>query len=178
MATIYEMDFAALFCDELDPTMAKWLNLEEVKIPALQEKTSETTGGGAAMSIRMGMGAFEPIELTFKLRGIDPETLGQIMAPGRTRRSYTITGNIRDIEGNRELPLRAVVRGRMTKADLGAFTRENGVSTDYQIDEVVHYSLYLDNVERFYVDAFNGPGSIRVDGVSVYAGVARNLGLS
>lgn len=178
MATIYEMDFAALFCDELDPSMAKWLNLEEVKIPALQEKTSETTGGGAAMSIRMGMGAFEPIELTFKLRGIDPDTLSQIMAPGRRRKAYTITGNVRDLEGDREMPLRAVVRGRMTKADMGSFTRESGISTDYQIDEVVHYALYLDNVERYYVDAFSGPGTIRVNGIPVYSDVARNLGLA
>ncbi|MFC5509259.1 phage major tail tube protein [Bosea massiliensis] len=178
MATLYEMDFAALFCDELDPSKANWLNLEEVKIPMLQEKTQETTGGGAAMSLRMGMGIFEPIELTFKLRGFNPDVMNKIMPPGRVRRAYTITGNIRDLEGDRQFALKAVIRGRMTKVDPGSFTRDSGISTDYQIDEIVFYSLHLDGVEKYYVDQFVGPNGIRVDGVQVYQDVARHLGLA
>lgn len=177
MATFYELDFAALFPDDLDPTEARWLDLEEVKIPQLQEKTSETTGGGSTMSLKLGMGIFEPPELTFKLRGVSPEMLAKIMPAGRTRRAYTIRGNLRDIEGDRTLSLKCVVRGRMTKADIGAFSRENGTSSDYQIDEVVHYSLYVDDEEVYYIDLFGGPGSVRVRGVSVFADVARNLGL-
>ncbi len=178
MATLYEMDFVALFCDELDPTKSNWLNLEEVRIPMLQEKTSESTGGGAAMGLRMGMGVFEPIDFTFKLRGVNPDVMNKIMPPGRVRRSYTVTGNVRDLEGNRQFALKAIVKGRMTKMDMGTFTRDSGLSTDYQIDEIVFYSLHLDGVEKYYVDQFVGPGGIRVDGNQVYQDVARNLGLA
>lgn len=178
MASLFEMDFASLFCDELDPSKANWLNLESVKIPMLQEKTTETSGGGAAISLRMGMGIFEPIDFTFKLRGINPDVMNKLMPPGRVRRSYTVRGNVRDIEGNRQFPLEAVLRGRMTKVDMGEFSRESGVSTDYQIDEIVFYQLMLDGKEKYYIDQFVGPGGIRIDGVQVYQDVARNLGLA
>lgn len=178
MATLYEMDAAALFCDDLDPNEANFLNLEEVKIPALQEKTQEHTGGGSSMTMRMGMGIFEPVELTFKLRGFNPEVMNKIMTPGRRRRKFTVTGNVRDIEGDRQFPVKVVVEGRMTKVDMGSFQRDSGISTDYQIDEVVHYELWLDGKEKYYINQFVGPIGVRIDGSPVLDEMARNLGLA
>ncbi|MCZ8098839.1 MAG: phage major tail tube protein [Burkholderiales bacterium] len=178
MATILEMDAANLFCDDLDPTQSQFLTLEEVKIPSLMEKTREHTGGGAIMTMRMGMGIFEPIELTFKLRGYNPEVMNKIMNPTRSRRKFTITGNVRDLEAGRQFPVKIVIEGRMTKVDMGSFQRDGGISTDYQIDEVCHYELYLDGAEKYYLDVWTGPLGARVDGSAVYQDMARNLGLA
>ncbi|KAB0269072.1 phage major tail tube protein [Microvirga brassicacearum] len=178
MATLYEMDAANLFCDDLDPSNSQFLALEEVRIPALQEKTHEHTGGGAAMTMRMGMAVFEALELTFKLRGINPDVMNKIMTPGRSRKKYTILGNVRDIEAATEFSAKVVIEGRLTKVDMGTFSRDSGISTDYQVDEITHYELWLNNQEKYYINVFRGPPGIRIDGAPVYAGMGRNLGLS
>ncbi len=177
MATIYECDSMALFVDDLDPTKAHFLDIEELKIPSLVEKTGEHSGGGASMAITFGRGIFEVIDLTFKLRGLQPEIMPLIALPGRARRKYTMMGNVRDLEANTEVALKVVIEGRMTKVDMGSFSRDNGISTDFQVSEVVHYEFWLNGIEKYYLNYFGGPSAVRVDGVPVYQTMGRNLGL-
>lgn len=176
MQTIYEMEAANLFIDEPDPQKSQYMTIENLKIPGLQEKTHSHTGGGALSEIRIGARVFEPMEFTFSLRGINPLVMNRVMsAPGRL--TYTVTGNVRDVIHGTEMPGKVVIDGRMTKADIGQFTRDSGTSTEYQIDEVIHYALYLNNIEKYWFQYEDGPLGWRVDGQVVFQNMARNLGL-
>lgn len=178
MANIYELEAMNLFAEDEDPSKSQFLVLEEVKLPMFQEKTKEHTGGGAIGAIKIGLRTFEAIEVTFKLRGFNPDVINKFMSAPNGRRKYTGLGNVRDIQSAREFQVKMVAEGRMTKVDMGSFQRDGGVSTDYQIDEIVHYEFYLDGIEKYYWNYFDGPLGWRVDGVAALGGMARNLGLA
>ncbi|MDQ0301350.1 phage major tail tube protein [Ancylobacter polymorphus] len=177
MQSPYEMEAANLFVGEPDPQRALGLVLDTFKLPALQEKTRGHTGGGALAEIRMGTRVFEPFEFTFSLRGINPDVMDRVMsATGRL--SYYLLGNVRNMITNEEIPGRAVIEGRMTKSDMGAFNAERGFSTDYQIDDVLHYSLHLNSQEKYWFQYQDGPLGWRVNGQIVFQTMARNIGLA
>jgi phage tail tube protein FII len=178
MATIFEMDMANLFAGDDDPANSQHLTIQEVKIPALQEKTSDHTPGGGVMGIQIGMRILEPLELTFKLKGINPTVMNRFGVSSPVRRKYTVLGNVRDLQTGRDIPLKVVAEARMIKVELDAFSRDNGMSTDYQLAEVMHYELWLDGVEKYYFSFFEGPSGARVDGVAMFGDAARNLGLA
>ena len=174
--TLFVMDAAAIFLGDADPTDAEIVTIKNVKIPAIKEKTKEHTGGGAAMGINLGMRVIEPLELAFKLEGFNPKAMAQ-MLPVTGRLKYTVRGNVRDVRENKDIPVRAIVDGRMTQYEPGEFGRDDGLEADYMISEVLGYQLFLNDVEKFYFDYFGGPLGVRVDGVQVLRSQARNLGL-
>jgi len=177
MQSPYEMEAANLFVGEPDPQLSQGLTLEGLKLPALQEKTRGHTGGGALAEIRLGTRVFEPFEFSFTLRGINPDIMDKIMsATGRL--SYFVLGNVRNVITGVEMPGRAVIEGRMTKADMGQLGGDRGFSTDYQIDDVIHYSLLLDNREKYWFQYQDGPLGWRVNGNVVFMNMARNMGLA
>lgn len=178
MAEITELEACNLYCEDEDPSKSQFLVLEEIKLPSFQEKTKEHMGGGTIGAIKIGMRSFEAPELTFKLRGFNIDVLDKFMTAPTGRRKYTMLGNVRELQSSREYQAKIVVEGRMTKVDMGSFQRDAGISTDYGIDEVVHYEFHLDGQERYYWNVFDGPLGWRVNGVAQFQGMARNLGLA
>lgn len=174
--TIFNMDSANLFVGDDDPTNSQFLTLKNVKIPGIIEKTKEHTGGGASASIELGTGIIQAPVLTFSLEGVNPDVMTKILQPQRLK--YTIRGNIRDLRTHDEIPLRAIVQGKMVKYESSQFEKETGMSTDYEIKEIVFYHLYFNNREKIYFDYFSGAAGIRIDGVATQQARARNLGLA
>lgn len=176
-ATILNLDTANLFAGDADPTNSQFLTLNNIKFPALEEKTKAHSPGGGVMSINVGMRSVNALSLTFQLAGINPDVMNKYM-PGLGRRTkYTLRGNLNDLQTQEDIPVLAVVNGRMTKSDIGQFDKDNGLNSDYEIQEIVGYQLLIGGTEKFYFDFFAGPRGIRIDGVVVYNTVARNLGL-
>lgn len=175
-ANLFIMDAANLFVGNADPNSSEHLALKSVKIPALVAKTKEHMGAGAATSINIRMSTLEPLDLSFKLEGFNPVTMAQFMSPERA--DYTIRGNVRDIVSQREIAVVAVVTGHMVKVDGSEFSKDGGIEHDYQIAEIVRYSLTLDSQEKFYFDHFGGIGTARRDGQPMFGAAARNLGLA
>lgn len=176
-ANILHMDSANLFAGDDDPNNSQFLVIKDITLPSLEETVKDHTGGGAAMSIEIGMRVIEKLMLRFKLEGFQPEVSNKFMPlTGRTK--YTVRGNIRDIRDHTELGVEAIVEGRMTKVEVSEFDREKGVDTDYEIKEILFYQVLLGGQEKFYFDYFSGPAGVRVDGNLVFAAQARNLGLA
>lgn len=176
--TLFNLDSANLFIGDDDPTESQFLALKTVKIPGMEEQTKDHMGGGAVASIKLGMRSFTIAPLAFSLEGYNPTVMPRFMPAGAARIKYTIRGNIRDIRTHEDIPLKAIVEGRMTKAEISEFKKDDGISSDYEINEILFYHLYFGAAEKIYFDYFAGPNGLRIDAVSTLQGVSRNLGLS
>lgn len=175
---ITELLAANLFVGDDDPNSSEFQTLLEVKLPMLQEKTKEHMGGGMLGSISYSMMAFEPLEMTFKLKGYNPRVMSRlsISSPRRTR--VTMLGHAMELNSSKEISVKCVVEGRITRMDNSAFQRDGGIEHDYQVNEVVFYALYLDSSEKIYLNLLQGPSGYRIDGATPFANMARSLGLA
>ncbi|RWC91643.1 MAG: hypothetical protein EOS72_03020 [Mesorhizobium sp.] len=176
--TLYNLDSANLFIGDDDPSESQFLALKTIKIPGMEEQTKDHMGGGAVASIKLGMRSFTIHPLTFSLEGFNPTVMPRFMPAGAARIKYTVRGNVRDIRTHDDIPVKAIIEGRMTKSEISDFKKDDGVSTDYDISEILFYHLYFGTQEKIYFDYFAGPNGLRIDGVSTLSGVARNLGLA
>lgn len=173
-STIYHMDAANLFVGDDDPTNSQFLVLKNIKLPNLEEVKKEHFGGGAIGKLSMGMGAIEALALTFNLEGFTPDVLSRFMSPvGRLK--YTLRGNIRDLKELTDIEVKAVLEGRMTKAELSEFDHEKGIDSAYEITEVIHYALYFGQQEKLFYNLFTS--RLRVNGVDVTRQRNINLGI-
>lgn len=177
MSTIYNVDTANLFIGDDDPTDSQFLVLKNIKIPSLEEKTKEHAGGGATAAITLGMRSFKLGALTFSLEGFNPNVLPRFMPVGTGRIKYTIRANVRDVRTHEDIPLKAIVEGRMTKVEMSDFKKDEGISNEYEINEMLFYHLFFGPQEKIYFDYWSGPRGLRIDGVSPLDQVARNIGL-
>lgn len=176
-ATIFHMDSANLFVGDDDPTNSQFLVIKDVKLPTLEESTKEHSGGGAAAAITLGMRQLNALELGFNLEGFNPDVMNKFMPIGSASTKYTVRGNVRDVRTHKDIETKAIIGGRMVKVDIGEFKKDDGISTGYEIKEVLSYQLFFDGAEKFYFDYFAGMAGVRVDGQQLFLDAARNLGL-
>lgn len=172
--TIYHMDAASLFVGD-DPTNALTLELKGVKIGSLVEKTRSHMPGGGPMGVKLGMRKLEPPEPSFKAEGLNPGVMPHFM-PGEPT-MYTVRGNIRDLTGQRDIAAKALIRGRLTNIDIGEWGTDDGIQSDYKIDEIIYYQMFFDGVEQWYFNLSEGYLGVRINGRQVFSQVAANLGL-
>lgn len=177
-STIQHLDMANIFVGDDDPTKSVYLTLKNFKLPSLEEMTKDHTGGGTAMGITIGMALIQAPTFTFQLEGLNPDIDERFM-PGLQRRiKYTVRGNVSDLRDHRDIEVKAIIEGRMTKVEMSDFDREKGSTTDYEIKEVMFYALYFDNEEKWYLDYFAGASGVRRNGELMFPQKARNLGLA
>lgn len=174
-ATIFNLDAANLFVGDDDPGNSQFLVLQNIKLPALEETVKSWNPAGGVGAIEMGMRRINALSIPFTLTGINPDVMNRFMV-GR-RINYTIRANIADVTNQKDIPLIAVVQARMTKVDMGQFTKDDGMNTDYELREIIKYKLTIDGNEKHYVDLLQGPRGYRIDGVEIFREVARNIGL-
>jgi phage tail tube protein FII len=175
--TIFLMDMASIMVGDGTPNDLNSLNIEDLKVPMIQEVTTEHKGGGAIMGVKLGMNMIETLDLTFKLKGFSPNVSNKLGMGQARRLNYTIRGNVRDVREDRQFSCKVVVNGRMCKVDGGSFARDSGTSEDFEVNEIMKYQCFFDDTEKFYFDYFAGPAGVRIDGNSIFATAASNLGL-
>ncbi len=176
--TIYELDMANLFAGDDDPTRSEFLTIETVKLPAMQEKTREHMPGGGILGMKISTRQIEPLECTFKLRGFNLDMMNKFGLSSPERLPYTIRGSVRDLREGGTFPAVAVMRARLIKVAPDDFKRDDGIAHDYELGEIAYYMLKINNIEKYYVDFFGGPGAFRIDGRPPYQQDAANLGLT
>lgn len=171
--TIIVREAVNLFCGDDDPT-GKHLTLASIKLPALSEKYSDHHGGGAMVAIEVALGV-EKLDCTFKLKGYDPDLLIQFGLGSKQRLRYTARGLLRDKRTMRAIESRAVLEARLGKIEEDEFSRGELTGHDYSLQEIMHYELYYDGVEKVYWDFFTSEW--RINGVSQNDDERRILGI-
>ena len=156
-----------LFLGDDGPNNSKHQNIEDVKLPELEELTQNFHPGGAIGQVEVGGMGLKALEFTFKIKGWDPQVLSQFGVGSKNMLPYTFYGMVRDKNGNLPLEVKAIVRGRMTKVGMDNIKRGDLMGSDFAIREVLHYELYFDKVEKYFYDFFGSDW--RVDGVDQFA---------
>lgn len=162
MANTYIMEAANLFVGDHDPENSKFLNLEELKLPDLQETLIDHVPGGGKVGVEFAVGV-EKLEPTFTLKGWDPALLREFGLGNTARKRFTAYGVIRDKRAGIALEAKAVLEGRLSRIAPGSFTRGESQSHEYAINEVLHYELHFDGREELYWDYFTN--TLRLGGV-------------
>ena len=149
MSTLYVWEAANLFVGTEDPTKSKHLQIISLKLPALEEILQDHHAGGARVQIEIEVG-IKKLEPTFKLAGIDPDLLVQFGLGSKARKSFTAYSVIRDKRTGQAIEGKAVMEGRLSKIAPDEFKRGDLVGNDYAINELTHYELYFNRIEKFY----------------------------
>ena len=166
MSTIYNLEAVNLYCGDFDPTKSKHLTITEMKLPLLEEIYVDHHPGGSPVAMEFAVGVSK-LSSTFTLNGFDPHLLVQFGLGSRVRNIFTAYGVMRDKRSGRAIEAKAVLEGRLGKADQSAFQRGEITSVEYMIGEIFHYELHFDGSEKIYWDPLTSIW--RVDGVDQYA---------
>lgn len=176
MATIYVPEACNIFVSDQGPDNSKHLKISDITLPVLEEKTIEHHPGGGIGALDIGGLGINALTLTFKLMGVDPQTLAQFGLGGTGQIPYTIYGAVRDKQTGKAIELKAVATGRLVKADGGSIKRGDATEGTYEVKEITAYSLYWNKVELYFYDFF--ASAWRVNGVDQYADVNGILRIS
>lgn len=162
MSNIYIMEAANLFVGDHDPQNSKFLTLEELKLPDLQEALVDHTPGGGKVGVEFAVGV-EKLEPTFKLKGWDFPLLRSFGLGSTVRKTFTAYGVVRDKRSGKALEAKAIMEGRLSRAAPDTFSRGEAMGHEYGINEVLHYELHFDGQEELYWDFFTN--TLRLGGV-------------
>lgn len=177
MSTIYIPEAVNLFVTNSGTDNSKHLVISDVTLPVLKEKTMEHHPGGAIGSIQIGGLGIEPLDLSFKLVGVDPQSMAQFgLGAAGARVPYTVYGATRDKQTGTAIALKCMVLGRMVEMSQGTFKRGDANEQTHKIAEVTMYQLFWNNAELYYYDFFNSIW--RVNGVSQVSDVNAILQIS
>lgn len=168
-ASIILWEAANIFVGDDGPNNSKHLTLENIKLPEFKEKTQEHHAGGAMGALSIGGLGFEPLDVTFKLMGVDAQSKAKFGLGVRGSRPYTIYGALRDKNGGRVIERKAILFGRMTEMSESEFEHGKTTNQDHKITEITHYELYEDKQEIFYFDFWTSQW--RVGGVDQVSAV-------
>lgn len=162
MSNIYIMEAANLFVGNHDPQNSKFLTLEELKLPDLQETLVDHQPGGGKVGVEFAVGV-EKLEPTFKLKGWDAPLLRDFGLGSTIRKTFTAYGVVRDKKSGKALEAKAIMEGRLSRIAPDAFQRGETMGHEYSINEVLHYELFFDGKEELYWDFFTN--TLRLGGI-------------
>ena len=155
---------ANIFVGDDGTDNSKHLQLESVKLPTMEEISQEHHGGGAIGAIDVAGLGLKKLEITFKLKGWDPQSMSQFGLHTKGRLPYTIYGSVRDKKTNKAIEVKCVARARLGKIEVDEFKRGDLLGHDYMLHEIWAYSCYFDGIEKYWYDFETQDW--RVDGVS------------
>lgn len=161
-----------LFVGDDGPNNGKHLNLTSIKLPTLEEKSTDHFAGGAIGEISISGLGLSKLESTFKISGYDPQSMSQFGLGSKQQLPFTVYGALRDKQGGNLIELKCIMRGRMTKLEGDESRRGDLLGHDHTIMDIYHYELWYDKKEKYYYDFFTSDW--RVDGISQNADV-RNI---
>lgn len=127
------------------------LVLAELKLPNVQENYQEHQAGGARFAIEVDM-FVERLDAGFILLGWQPDIL-RLMNREQLQ-TFTVYGLLRNKKTNEAQELKAIMRGRLGKADPISFTRGTLQGLEFAIRAIVYYQLIIARQEIFRFDWF------------------------
>lgn len=161
-----------LFVGDHDPNASKHLTLTELQLPTMEEMTADHHPGGSPFAIDVPVG-YEKLEATFKLAGWDPDVLSMFGVGTRVAETFTAYGSLRDKLTGVSMQAKAVMTGRLGRAEPETFQRGELQGHDYAITSMIRYQLFLGGREKFYFDF--ATAAWRIDGKVQNADERRNL---
>jgi len=164
MATIFVPEALNLFVTDTGPDNSKHLVITETTLPKLEEKTFEHHPGGGIGAVEIGGLGINALSMGFKLMGVDPQTLAQFGLGGTGQLPFTVYGAIRDKQSGTAIELKAIVNGRLTEVDHGAWKRGDAAEQTHMIKEITMYQLYWNKKELYFYDFYNS--TWRVNGAN------------
>jgi P2 family phage contractile tail tube protein len=170
--SFYVFEACNMFVGDDGPDNSKHLQIDTIKLPVLEENSQDHFAGGAIGEISVGNLGLKKLEITFKLKGFDPQVMSQFGLNGRNSLPYTIYGAIRDKKGGAPVEMKCVARGRLGKIESDELKRGDLIGHDHMIHEILHYEMWFANKEKYYYDWF--ASDWRVDGISANAEI-RNI---
>ncbi len=144
--TVYVMEAANLICgdtgDQTSPGQSTHLTLSELKLPGFDENYVDHVAGGAPVAIEVAT-HFPRLEATFNLMGWQPDVMGMIAASDISQQVFTAYGLIRDRRSGAAIPAKAIMEGRLGRANPQNWRRGDAMHFEYSIRSIVHYELYM-----------------------------------
>lgn len=172
MSDIYVMESANLYCGGDGPEASKHLTLDSFKLPTMEEATQEHRPGGGPGAINIALGQ-NPLEMSFKLVGWDPQTLQLFGLGARRPRVYTALGAVMAKGAGTIHEAKVIVEGRLIRIEPDEFKRGELMGHDHSINEIWHYELWFGDKEMQYFDLRTA--TWRVGGVDENADTRRIL---
>lgn len=149
--TLLILEAANLYMGDDDPQNSKHLTLDEISLPDLQAVYAAHHPGGSFVEMEIEVGVSKLVA-SFKLKGWDPQALGQFGLGSKKNNVYTVYGMLRDkIDGSAK-QVKAIMRARLGGARPDGWSRGQLQGFQYQLSELTHYQLHVDNSEVFYWD--------------------------
>ena len=152
---------------------ATFLEIENLKLPDLEAPTIAHTPGGGIMGVNYVVAGIAPLVFPFKLRGMNPDRLVAFGYGSFESRHYTGFGMVRDKMSGAKSDVTVVVEGVLNKISSNAFTKNEGVDFDYEVNQVTSYLLRMGTRILFDIDMRTNK-FIR-DGVDIFADYNRAL---
>jgi P2 family phage contractile tail tube protein len=151
--TLYVLEAANMFCGDVDPSLSQHLTISEVKLPNMEENFVDHQAGGAPVIIEIDT-ILQRLECTFQLAGWSPQVASMIGSWVQQTNVFTMYGVIRDRRSGAAIEAKAILGGRLGRANPANWTRGALQHWDYSIRAVTHYELYVDGAELFVYDFF------------------------
>lgn len=157
---LYVMEAANLFVTD-DPTASNHLTISELKLPNIEQNYVDHAPGGGPVTIEVDT-IFQKFEATFQLAGWSTQVEAQVgMWAGNSRYTrFYAYGVVRERITGEALEAKAVMYGRLGRANPAQWTRGALQHWDYAIKGMVHYELTLAGQEMISWDFFNNTLSI------------------
>jgi phage tail tube protein FII len=144
--TIFNLEAVNLICGDTgggsQPGFPTHLQIQEIKLPGLQEAFVDHNAGGARVGIEIPT-HLNKLEMTFNLLGWNPDIMGMIGRSARADQRYTCYGLIRDRRTGAALQMRAYAEGRLGRVNPANFRRGDAHHHEYSVNAIIHYELYM-----------------------------------
>ena len=149
-ATLYVMESANMMCgdtgDAAAPGISTHLEIQDLKLPGLEENYVDHTPGGAPIQIEVPM-HINKLESTFTLAGWNPAVMGMFSQAARAMQRFTAYGLIRDRRTGIGLQAIAIFEARLGRVNPTNFRKGDLMAHEYSLRSIVHYELYMQQVE-------------------------------
>lgn len=164
MSSLNIYEAANLYVGDDGPGSSKHLSLQNIVMPTFEEVTQDHMAGGSFAGLTIGMSVLNPLAISFKLLGYDPE-MGRHFGIGqREQKIFTMYGVIRDKLTSTAKEMKSIIHARIGRMEPDEQTRGELAGNDYGLIEVMHFEEFYDGQEKKYFDYRTQDW--RIDGVS------------
>jgi P2 family phage contractile tail tube protein len=154
--TILTLDQANMFCgrEPTDVNNGLYLELTEVKLPAMNEQYVDHRAGGVPVAIEIDT-MFAKLESTFQLIGWNPNVATLVASWRAEQNVFWIYGLLRDRLTAEAMRVTAKMRGRLGLADPQNWNRSGAQHFNYAIKGIIAYDLVVGNSSIYSWDFFS-----------------------
>lgn len=123
-----------LYADDVN----KWLGLDKLKRPALEDVLVDFRPGGARVDTEVAMG-IKKLAMPFTCKNVDTHLLGLFGLGAGVRKRFTAYGHVVDELTEETRQEIITVRGRLVKAEQADLKPNEMAEFDYAVGAIIYY---------------------------------------